>query len=415
MPAPERRTPADLVAAAGIAVVVALAAAVLWWTSDVRGTTVHTAAVPLPSTAPPAPTALPPSLAEVWRAPSSATDVPVVAGATVVTGAATGGATGNDSEVTGREPTTGAPRWSYRRDEPLCTVGPAFERVLAVHRKGDSCSAVTALEPADGSRGPQRTGPLGPSPRLLAQPAHVIATGVRYLEVWRNDLVRTLQYGALPSPVKPGAQPRTGCSYGSTGAASGLVGVVERCPGESADRLTVQQSDPDEPDQPEIVFSTLLPDRGAVLVAMTGDRVAVALPGPARLVVLDDAGRSIAEHPLDVPDADLRADPPGGVAAVSPGAGVSYWFTGSATVALEGTDLRPLWRVPGTFGPGTLLAGRLLVPVPDGLAVLDTASGQRLDLFPVDRGTWTGSVRTATVADVVLEQRGDTLVALRAR
>ena len=128
MPAPERRTPADLVAAAGIAVVVALAAAVLWWTSDVRGTTVHTAAIPLPSTAPPAPTALPPSLAEVWRAASSATDVPVVAGATVVTGAATG----NGGEVTGREPTTGAPRWSYRRDEPLCTVGPAFERVLAL-------------------------------------------------------------------------------------------------------------------------------------------------------------------------------------------------------------------------------------------------------------------------------------------
>jgi len=409
MPAPERRTPADLVAAAGIVVVVVLAATALWWTSDVRGTTVHTAAIPLPSTAPPAPTALPPSLAEVWRAASSATDVPVVAGATVVTGAATG----NGGEVTGREPTTGAPRWSYRRDEPLCTVGGAFERVLAVYRKGDSCSEVTALEPVDGSRGPQRTGPLGPSTRLLAEPAHVTATGVHYLEVWRNDLVRTLQYGALPSPVKPEAQPRTGCSYGSIGAASGLVGVVERCPGESADRLTVQQSDPDEPDQPEIEFSTLLPGRGAVLVAMTSDRVAVALPGPGRLVVLDDAGRSIAEYPLDVPHADLRSDPPGGVAAVSADTGGSYWFTGSATVALGGTDLRPLWRVSGTLGPGTLLAGCLLVPVPDGLAVLDTASGEQLDLFPVERGRWTGPVRTTAVADVVLEQRGDTLVALR--
>ncbi|MDQ3989488.1 MAG: hypothetical protein M3291_09900, partial [Actinomycetota bacterium] len=148
--------------------------------------------------------------------------------------------------------------------------------------------------------------------------------------------------------------------------------------------------------------------------AMTNDRVAVALPGPPRLVVLDDAGRSIAEHPLDVPAADLRAGPPGGVAAVSPGAGMSYWFTGSATVALEGTNLRPLWRVPGTLGPGTLLAGRLLVPVPAGLAVLDATSGERLDLFPVDRGTWTGPVRTDTVGDVVLEQRGDILVALRA-
>jgi hypothetical protein len=45
--------------------------------------------------------------------------------------------------------------------------------------------------------------------------------------------------------------------------------------------------------------------------------------------------------------------------------------------------------------------------------VLDTASGEQLDLFPVERGRWTGPVRTTAVADVVLEQRGDTLVALR--
>jgi len=395
------------VAAALIAAVVVLAAGGLWWTSDVRGATLRTAASPLPSTAPQVPVTAPAALAELWRAPSAATPAPVVVNSTAVTG--------QGGEVTGRDPATGEVRWSYRRDEPLCTVGAAFARVLAVHREGSWCSEVTALNPEDGSRGPQRTGPLGPSTRLLAEAAHVTATGERYLETWRSDLVRTLQYGALTTPVLPGAQPRTECTYGSVTAHAELLGVIERCPGESVDRLTVQQSDPEEPDRPEVTFSTLLPASGATLVAMTRDRVAVAVPDPARLVVLDGAGRPVAEHRLDVPEGDLRGEPAGGVVPTVPGAGVTYWFTGTATVALDDTELRPLWRVPGILGPGTLIAGRLLAPVRDGFAVLDTATGEQLNLLPVDRGGHRGPVATATVGDVVLEQRGRTLVALRAR
>jgi hypothetical protein len=45
--------------------------------------------------------------------------------------------------------------------------------------------------------------------------------------------------------------------------------------------------------------------------------------------------------------------------------------------------------------------------------VLDTTTGQQLGALPVDRGGYRGPVSTTSSGGVVLEQRGDTLVALR--
>jgi hypothetical protein len=433
MPAPERRTRLDLIAAAVVTVVVLAVSTALWWTSDARHTTAITASgagsVPHPSV----PRQLPQSLAEAWRAPSPATPLPLVQGGTVVTGAA--------GVVAGRDLGTGAVRWSYQRNLPLCTVAAAFSRAIAVYRRGETCSEVTALGWDDGRRGPQRTGPVEAPTQLTANSNQVAASGRRYLEVWRSDLVRTLAYGQLPTPVKPGAQPRPDCTHGSmaldsamgsgamgsgamgsgamgsgavgSGAADskGRLAVAEQCPGERV-RLTVQRSDPKQPDQPEVDFSTLMGGTQARVVAVNRSRVAVALPDPARLVVLDEQGKAVAEHPLAVPDGDLRGNPPGGLVDVTVTPTQVYWFTGSATVALDVGDLRPRWTRPGSRGPGSEVAGRLLLPIPGALAVLDTTTGQSVGALPVDRGDYRGPVDTASFGGVVLEQRGDTLVAL---
>jgi hypothetical protein len=93
--------------------------------------------------------------------------------------------------------------------------------------------------------------------------------------------------------------------------------------------------------------------------------------------------------------------------------GAYYWFTGSKTIALSFDNLTPLWTVEGTGGPGTVFAGRMLVPVDAGLTVVDQATGEQVGTLPVDRGGYTGTVTMATVGPVILEQRGETLVALR--
>jgi hypothetical protein len=329
----------------------------------------------------------------------------VALGDTVVTGAA--------GTVTGRDPRSGALRWIYHRDRSLCTVAAAFHQVVAVYQRGESCSEVTVLNWANGRRGPQRTGPVPAPTRLIATSDQVATSGGRYLEVWRSDLVRTLAYGQLPTPAQPATQPRPNCTHGSVALVAGELAVVEQCPGHRV-RLTVQRSDPPDPEQPEVIFSILLPGQQARVVAMSGERVAVALPDPSRLAVFDGRGREVAEYPLSVPDTDLRGNPPGGVVETTVTTTEVYWFTGSATVVLDTTDLRPRWTHPGSLGAGSEVAGALLLPVPGALAVLDTSTGRQLGALPVNRGAYLGPVSTASSDGVVLEQRGDTLVGLRA-
>ncbi|HEX2299548.1 MAG TPA: hypothetical protein VHH34_13715, partial [Pseudonocardiaceae bacterium] len=174
--------------------------------------------------------------------------------------------TGADGAVLGRELLSGSVRWSYRRDLPLCTVAPAFGRVAALYQRGGTCSEVTTLHWADGRRGPQRNGPVEAPTRLLADGDQAATTGRRYTEVWRNDLVRTLSYGRLPTPAQPDTQPRPECTHGSMALESsggeGRLAMIERCPSEESARLTVQNSHPKKPDEPEVDFSTPLPVAG---------------------------------------------------------------------------------------------------------------------------------------------------------
>jgi hypothetical protein len=396
-----------VVVAAALAVLLVGAAVVLWTTGDSASTSSRPAAEPI--AVPPPATAVPVAVTEAWRAPSGATVAPVVAGPAVVT--ADGG------RVVGRDALTGDERWSYERDRQLCAVTGGFPRadaglgrVLALYA-GDAgwCSELTALRPDTGARVGASNPDVRPGTRLLASESSVVATGTDYLEVMRSDLVKTLEYGAVPVPVQVGQQPRPACTHTSTTIGSGRLGVVERCPGEGNDRLTlVAAAGEDGAEDPQEDFSVPLPGTGAVVVAVSAERVAVALPGPARLQLYDHDGRQVGEHPLG--DADLTG-PPGGVAAVSSDDDRVTWWTGSRTIALDALELTPRWTVPDALGPAVAYGGGLVVPVPDGLRVLDPARGTALRTIPVERPA--GPVRLAAMGEVLLEQRAVEVVALR--
>ncbi|MGW5054201.1 Rv3212 family protein [Actinokineospora sp. NPDC004072] len=400
----------DVAIAAGLVVAVAAAWVLIWQNSDFKATAASPGTAQ-PSPAPPL--AFPPSLGEAWRVESPATPKPVAAGPVVVTG--------QDGEVVGRDPLTGDPVWRYRRDLPLCTITGAWENAVAVYRsdggflpddapRGEGgCSEVTALRGTDGTRAAQRNWDAELGAELVGDGTYLTAAGQRLITSLRSDLVETMEYGQVPAQVVPDRQPRTGCTYDSVFMNAGRIGVVERCPDDLGRRLTVYKATGKDADRPEVVFSEVLDGDSANVVAMTERLTAVAVPGPPRLLIYGDDGLRTAEVPL--PAGELRQDGP--VAETVPGVGSLYWFTGSATVALSMEDLKPQWSVPGALGPGAVFAGRLLVPVADGLAVIDLNDGKRVGTFAVDRGGYAGPVALAVLGPIVLEQRGPLLVALR--
>ncbi|MFC7613112.1 hypothetical protein ACFQV2_05225 [Actinokineospora soli] len=273
------------------------------------------------------------------------------------------------------------------------------------------CSEVTSLAPADGTRYKARNWDAELGAELIDDGTYLTAAGKDLITTLRSDLVETMEYGQVPAQVVPERQPRTGCSYDSVFMNAGRIGVVERCPDDLADRLTVYKATAKDADRPEVVFSIVLGSDSAQVVAMTDRFTAVAVPGPDRLVVYGEDGAQTASVPLDLGPGGIEQTGP--VADTVGATGAFYWFAGSSTVALSMEDLKPMWTVRDTMGPGAVFAGRMLVPVADGLAVIDQTDGSRVGTLPVDRGGYSGTVALSSIGPIVLEQRGPLLVALR--
>lgn len=400
-PNPFRR-PVDYLVAVLIVAATVVTGVVLWSRSDIHNTVLKLG--PAHVTAPQVPTRFPPSLAEFWSRPSPATPVPVVSGPTVVTG--------DDGTVVGLDPLTGRQRWSYRRDLPLCTVAPAFGKVVAVYHRSN-CNEVTELDATTGQRGAQRNGDAQLGTRLVFDGTYVTTTGPTLLDTWRSDMVQTMEYGNVPDFVNPHVQPRVGCDYGSVVAWAGEIGVIERCIGEPSDRLTLYRATAKAADTPSVLFSTEIGGSHTRLVAMNDQYIAVAMADPGRLVVFSASnGNELAQYPIALTPGDMAGDPPGRVVPVTTGPSAIYWWTGSSTVALSTTNLAPEWTVQGTLGPGVVFAGQYLAPVRGELQVLNQATGAKVGQIGVNRHGYTGEITMATLGPVVFEQRGTTLVAL---
>lgn len=394
----------DRVIAALIVVFVAVTGVLIGVNSD-KNATVAQVATTLPPGLPPAPAKVPGSLTELWRAPSSATPIPI--------GEANNVVTADNGEVLGRDPYTGNVRWRYSRDLELCTVALAGVKVDAVYRKETGCSEVTQLDPGTGVRTAQRNGDAELGTRLVVDGSHVTTTGKKLLNTWRDDLVKSMEYGQVPAMVQPNKQPRTGCTYGTVAAASSKIGVIERCPGDPADRFTVFNASNDDADDPKVDYSAVLAGRNAKVVAMSGDLALIVLPEQKLLVIYGGDGLQKSAYPLDVPAADTAQDPVGGVMTTSWTAAGVYWFTGSKTMAFSRDDLTPRWTLNNALGPGVTFGEQLVVPIQGGLAVLDELTGATIRTVGVDRHGYTGPVQLSSVGPVLLEQRGTTLAALQ--
>ncbi|HKH50720.1 MAG TPA: hypothetical protein VKA77_02780 [Mycobacterium sp.] len=399
---PERRTKGDVVAAVVIAAVVAVVAALIWWTSDARATLSRPAATPAPTL--PSAKAVPGTLRQLWTAPSPKTTTPLVLGGNVITG--------DGRSVNGRDPTTGDIRWTYARDLELCGVTYVYNYAVAVYPDVRGCGQVSAIDAKTGVRGPSRTSYEDPEVRLFGDGTTVLSAGDSRLEMWRSDMVRMLSYGSLDARIKPGTPASPICRLASAEASSTAVSVLEACPKQADLRLTLLRP-ADEEDTPEVKFVPqpgVVDDSGARIVAVSDTTTAVYVPTPKPTVnIVDETGATVA--------ATLVPKPPAPNATMSRVGDLITWWTGDSVMVFSANGLRYRYTVSASgsnipLGPGIVMAGRLLVPVTGGYDVFDPASGKGERHIAVSRPPSSAPVVPAAAGSMIIEQRGDELVAL---
>ena len=401
---PERRTRADVLAAAAIVLVVAVVAALIWWTSDARATISRPAATPIPSPTPAR--AVPSALNQLWTAGSPKTTSPVVVGGSVVTG--------NGRAVEGRDPVIGATRWSYARDLDLCGVTWVYRYAVAVYPDSRGCGQVSTIDGDTGRRGPARTSYADPEVTLSSDGTAVLAAGDSRLELLRSDMVRMISYGALDARIKPGTPADPLCRLVSSAASSTAVSVLEACPKQADLRLTLLKpaKEEDTPDVKYVPQPGVTDDSGARVVAVSETTTAVYVPTPRPMLnVIDETGATMASLPVP--------KPPVPQATMSRAGDLITWWTGDSVMVFSAAGLRYKYTVAAAgpdmpAGPAAMMAGRLIIPVTAGIGVYDPATGANERYIPVQRPPGQAAVVPAVTGSTLLEQRGDTVVALGA-
>lgn len=399
---PERRSSSDVVAAVAIAVVVAVAAVLIWWTSDARATMNRPAAQSVPNLTPAR--EVPASLQQLWTAASGKTTMPLVVAGAVVTG--------NGRDVEGRDPVTGATLWSYARDLDLCGVTWVYHYAVAVYPDSRGCGQVSAIDATTGRRGPIRTGYADPEVTLSSDGTTVLSAGDSRLELLRSDLVRMIGYGSVDARIKPDVPASPVCRLVSAAASSVAVSVLEACPKQADLRLTLLRP-ADEEDTPDLKYVPqpgVTADSGARVVAVADANTAVYVPTPKPTInIVDETGATVASTLLPTaPSPDATASRAGDLIT---------WWTGDSVVVFAANGLRYKYTVAPSgphvpVGPAAMMAGRLIVPVTDGIDVFDPVTGAGERHIPLQRPPTRSAVVPAVAGSTVLEQRGDELVAL---
>jgi outer membrane protein assembly factor BamB len=310
--------------------------------SDAATADISVAAVALP----PLPSGpLPASGAVRWSAPSLPAGGPAVDGGTVVVAA--GG------RISGRDPLTGAERWSYERgNATLCAWTVQDGAVVAAYGKGHGCTDLLALDAGTGARRWYRNADLGPGATLTSTRGVAVArSGDQLIAV---DTVTGLNRWAARRP---------GCQYGPLLVNTLGAVVVLTCPGRTllVDHDAYADTEHWAVDVPGTDPSVVDVGDPTTLLSVVGGR--------PTLTMYDGRGKAQGSI-VDARFALGRGGPPAGVSA----GGTTVVWTGTAVVGVNTRSRVVTWSAPA-LGPPTLEGENVLVSQPDGFTQLAVSSG----------------------------------------
>lgn len=426
LPSPERRSRTDIIATAVIVAGLALGGAGVWLGSDAHSVQHHVADGE-PKEIATSSEELPRDVRQLWTAKTQGEDLVADRGGVVAI---------EGTKVKMLEMNSGQQRWSYDKGEDVCTVMRGWDKTTMVFRGPKGCGQAVSLDSSTGQYWSTRDA-LAPDEVNAINGEDIIGTvsGSR-VELWRSDLVRTVEVGKPFTPVKVGKQEYTKCTFTSAATAGHLLATMQACPkkngrdddgansathkAESGKKIVrLLNTTPEDSDAPETWHTFRVP-AGSELVAASEYRAAIAIPPQekkaGRIQVLSKEG-DFHNFPVDVgteiPDRASRNNTALYRPQVVRTKAMTGWFNGRALVALNPETLRPMWSLPDALGAGVAVRDKVAVPIRNkGIAIVNPATGKVERTIAVDRGGYEGSVELAFSGHTFMEKRGDQLIGL---
>lgn len=408
---PLQRSKKDLIAAGVIAGVSVIAAGVVFANAPVRHSELTPAAQEFASTESMA--EVPATLQTAWQAPFPA--IPVVGKPLVMDGLVV---TGNDGKVAALDPQNGSEAWTYQRDKELCSLGVAFNSVVATYRSESGCGDVTQIAATTGTYKATRSAPADADVVPVSSNDRVGTVSDKRVELWRSDLVRTVEYGDKDAKQEPDLQPNEDCTISSALTRKELLAVAESCPEQPTNTmLRMQEASPEDSRKPKIKVNIAVPGEGAQLIAIGQEAASVYVPGPTpHLIAYDDKGSEISRNDVNPSPLVQEALATKDRAFAPQTADLPHhmtWFDGQRLYLLNPASLAAEIIFEGALGTGVAVNNTVVFPVAEGIAVGNWKTGAIERTIPVDRGGYRGLVSLAVAGNTIVEKRGDTIVGLR--
>lgn len=400
----ERRTRRDLLAAAVIALAVVATAAIVVTTGSAANSGFDPADTDQPEYGPTI--EMPTSLRALWSHESTGAGAPLTTGGNLVT-------VDDDGELIGRDAGSGEEVWSYAHAGRLCAATYFSDSLVAAFDGAAGCSDVTALDPTTQQYTSTRQSAFSPAMQFRNTWTHALALGPDRLEIWRDDLVRTVEYGAVPAPQEAGMQPRSGCTLFTADLTDERFGVTERCPTDDSVRLTLSRTVPEDNREPKEIASAATGAEGLWIIDVSDEGVLALASRGGDWAVEWLTSPTEASTVLDL-DAEPTHLPSTGT--LSGDGEQARWFDGHATHAFDTATGAHTWSADGTTGPGhtvghsqdpSAVTARdwVLLPVPGGFVVGEHDSGVRTAHLPATSADGDGVTGLAQVGDILYERR----------
>lgn len=400
MSAPLRRTRGDLIATAVIAAVAVILVAVAFFTAPIRSAELDPAAQEQRNAGQLA--QAPAQVSESFRLPDHSPGAqPLVASGLVITydgGTITATSPGGDTA------------WTYRRENELCGLSQAWGKVVATYRDHTGCGDVVAIEALTGKYAGTRSAIAPEEITSIASNDRVGYLGASRAELWRSDLVRTVEYGHVEAPQEADMQPNE-CRLTSALTRTELLALTETC--DDGAYLRFQDTTPEDSRKPELDASVKVPE-GAYLVAISQESAAYYDPETSEVHAFNKSGQELSSSKVPALPGPLTLDSGIHPLAVADLPHNMTYHEGRYLMLLEPSSLSVTGVFDGALGTGFAAGEKLLYASDGGIAVVDPATNAVERVIAVDRQGYTGPVHISSAGSTVVEKRGDEVVVLAA-